>query len=145
VKAEAWMSIIHGSRGIIWFVHQFKPKFNEHALLDDPQMLAAVTALNHQIHDLAPAINSEITADVTVKSNVEQAPIDLMARKQGNATYVFAVGMRNAGAKGTFTVAGSKDGGSVEVIGESRRLTIHERTFEDGFAPYAVHLYKIPE
>ena len=42
VKAEVWMSLVHGSRGIIWFVHQFKPVFCEWQLLNDPEMLAAV-------------------------------------------------------------------------------------------------------
>src|SRR5262249_12827384 len=37
VRAEAWAAIIHGSRGLIYFVHQFEPKFDEHALLDDPE------------------------------------------------------------------------------------------------------------
>ena len=32
VKSEVWMALIHGSRGLIYFVHQFKPQFNEHAL-----------------------------------------------------------------------------------------------------------------
>src|SRR5205823_14108252 len=36
VRAEVWMALIHGSKGLIYFVHQFQPKFNEHALLDDP-------------------------------------------------------------------------------------------------------------
>ena len=39
VKVEVWMSLIHGSTGLICFVHEFKPKFNEHALLDDAPML----------------------------------------------------------------------------------------------------------
>ncbi len=30
------MSLIFGSRGLIYFVHQFKPKFIEAALLADP-------------------------------------------------------------------------------------------------------------
>ena len=54
VKAEVWMALVHGSRGLIYFVHEFKPKFNEHALLDDPEMLAAVTKINRQIRELAP-------------------------------------------------------------------------------------------
>src|SRR5262245_41639339 len=53
VRCEAWMSIIHGSRGLIFFVHQFKPNFREAALLDDPEMLDAVTALNRQITQMA--------------------------------------------------------------------------------------------
>jgi hypothetical protein len=46
VKAEVWMSIVHGSMGIGYFVHQFQPTFDEHALLDDPTMKAAVAAIN---------------------------------------------------------------------------------------------------
>ena len=38
VRAMAWMSLIHGSRGLVYFVHQFKPRFVEAALLDDPEM-----------------------------------------------------------------------------------------------------------
>ena len=55
VRTEVWMSLVKGSRGIIYFVHQFLPKFDEHALLDDPEMLAAVTAINRQITRLARA------------------------------------------------------------------------------------------
>ena len=42
VKAEVWMSLIHGSRGLIYFVHQFKPKFIEAGLLADEEMATAV-------------------------------------------------------------------------------------------------------
>src|SRR5208283_2414379 len=58
VRCEVWMSLIHGSRGLIYFVHEWKPRFNESALLGDPEMLAAVTALNRQIARLAPVLNS---------------------------------------------------------------------------------------
>ncbi len=40
------MALIHGSRGLIYFVHQVKPSFREAARLDDAEMLAAVTKLN---------------------------------------------------------------------------------------------------
>ena len=63
VKAEVWTSLVSGSQGITYFVHEFKPKFDEHALLDDPPMLTAVTALNKQIHELAPALNSPTVKD----------------------------------------------------------------------------------
>ena len=63
VRAEVWMALIHGSRGLIYFVHQFKPTFKEAALLDDREMLAAVTAINRQIHELAPVLNSSSIVD----------------------------------------------------------------------------------
>ena len=42
---------MHGSQGIIYFVHEFKPKSTDQALLDDPEMLAAVTAINKEIEN----------------------------------------------------------------------------------------------
>ncbi|MBI3829286.1 MAG: hypothetical protein HY291_07205 [Planctomycetes bacterium] len=144
VKAEVWMSLIAGARGLIYFVHEWKPKFNEHALLNDPEMLAGVTAINKQILALAPALNSPTVKDgAAVKSSSEETPIEIMVKKHGGATYVFAVGMRNAEAKGAFTVAGLKGKAKAEVIGEDRTLDVNDGAFEDAFKPYDVHLYKI--
>jgi len=144
VRAEVWMSLIHGSRGIVYFVHQFEPRFIEAALLEDPEMLAMVTRTNGEIRDLAPVLNSPTIPDLaTVKSSTADVPIDIMAKRYEGATYVFAVGMRNASAKGTLTVPGAQDGAKVDVIGEGRALTIKGGSFEDDFAPYGVHLYRV--
>src|SRR4029079_12982118 len=52
VKAKVWMSIVRGSRGIDYFLHQFKPTSIEAGLLADQEMPAAVTAINKQIQQL---------------------------------------------------------------------------------------------
>ncbi len=52
VRCEVWMSLLHGSQGLIYFVHEFAPRFKEAALLDDPEMLRAVTSINRQIQRL---------------------------------------------------------------------------------------------
>ena len=49
VKAEVWMSIVHGSRGIIYFCHQFRPRSAEAGLLDDEAMAQAVSGINRQV------------------------------------------------------------------------------------------------
>ncbi len=70
VKAEVWMSIIHGSKGLIYFCHQFQPSFVEAGLLADAEMSKAVGAINRQIRELAPAINSPSVGNlVTADSN----------------------------------------------------------------------------
>ena len=144
VKAEVWMSLVHGSRGIIWFVHQFKPAFCEWQLLNDPEMLAAVTAINQQIHDLARVLNSPtIPGGAKVTSADEKVPVDAMVKRQDGATYVFAVGMRNAPTKATFEVAGLPAEAKAEVIGEGRTVAVKGGKFEDDFAAYGVHLYKV--
>ena len=142
VKTEVWMSIIHGSTGLIYFVHQFKPKFVEASLLQDVELLAGVTAINQQIQSLAPVLNSPTPVDgLTVKTSDPEAPVDAIAKRQGGATYVFSVAMREKAAKASFLVKDAK--GEVEVLGENRRLPLKDGAFEDEFKPYEVHLYRI--
>jgi hypothetical protein len=144
VRAEVWMSLVHGSRGLIYFVHQFKPNFNEHALLDDPEMRTAVTTINRQIQVLAPVLNSPSLSEVvTVRSSRADVPIDVMTKRQGETTYIFAVGMRNAATKGTFEVKGLPAHVTANVLGESRRIKLENGRFDDDFQSYDVHLYAI--
>ncbi len=144
VKAEVWMAIIHGARGIDYFVHQFKPKFNASALLDNPEMLAAVTAINKRITQLAPVLNSPtISGGLTVVSSNKKTPVHAMVKKHGGATYVFAAAMYMEDTKATFTMPGIK--GKVEVIGEGRTIDIKDGEFVDAFKGDGVHLYRIAE
>jgi hypothetical protein len=144
VRAEVWMALVHGSRGLIYFVHQFKPKFNEHALLDDPVMLAEVTRTNRQIQELAPVLNSPtLTETVQVHSSSTQVPIDVMVKHHAGALYLFTVGMRNGQAQGTFHLNDLTKNATAEVLGEGRSLPVREGRFTDDFRPYDVHLYRI--
>jgi len=146
VKAEVWMALIHGSRGLIYFVHQFQPWFNEHALLDDPEMLAAVTSINNQIKELASVLNSPTVTDIaTVRSSDADVPIDLMVKRRPEATYVFAVGMRNRPARASFMLRGLPAVAKAHGLGEDRAITISDGRFADDFAAHGVHIYKIAE
>jgi hypothetical protein len=144
VKAEVWMSLVRGSRGLIYFVHQFQPTFIEAGLLADPEMTAAVKAINKQIHELAPVLNSPTVADgVTVSSSAAEVPVEAMVKRRDGSTYVFAVGMRDGSTTATFRVAGLAGAARVEVLGEGRTLEAKDGTFRDTFDPWAVHLYRI--
>jgi hypothetical protein len=145
VRAEVWMSLIHGSRGLIYFVHQFKPKSDNAALLHDPEMLAAVTQINRQITDLAPALNSPTVRDaVTVRSKNLDVPVATMVKQWGGATYLFAAAMRAGATEATFTFNQTMDRNTAEVLGENRTLAVTNHSFNDHFEPWAVHLYKLP-
>jgi hypothetical protein len=144
VRAEVWMSLIRGSRGLIYFVHQFKPRFIEAGLLADKEMLAQVTKTNRQIQRLAPVLNSPTVAgEATVKPSSAQVPIEIMVKRHGGALYVFSVCMRGVAAKARFKVKGAGGEGKVEVLGEDRRIAVRNGAFEDAFAPWGVHLYKL--
>ena len=146
VRCEVWMSIIHGSMGLIYFVHEWKPRFNESALLSDPQMLSAVTAINRQIIRLAPVLNSPTLAKaVSVLSENAGVPVAIMAKKHRGAVYIFAVGMRKGETTVTFTVSGLTGEKNVEVLGEDRSILSSDGVFKDRFEAWDVHLYRVTE
>jgi len=144
LRAEVWMSLVHGSRGIIYFVHEFKPRSDDHALLDDPPMLAAVTRINSQIRQLAPVLNSPtVEGAVTVTSSSEKVPIAGMVKRQGDSIYLFTVGMRNAATTGSFSLPALPPEAQVRVLSEGRTLLAKNGKFTDAFKAYDVHLYRI--
>jgi hypothetical protein len=144
VKAEVWMSLIHGSQGLVYFVHEFKPKFDECALLHDAAMLAGVTALNRQVEELAPALNSPTIKDaLKVESSDQAVPVATLVKKRGGATFVFAVAMKPGATEATFALNGLAAGAQVEVLGENRKIEPADGKFQDHFGDWDVHLYRI--
>jgi hypothetical protein len=144
VRSEVWMSLIHGSMGLIYFVHEWEPKFDEAALLHDPEMLREVTAINRQITELAPVLNSPTVSNaVQVSSSNPEVPIATMLKQHGEATYLFAVAMRNGDTMATFTLKGLAGDKQVEVLGEDRSLTAHNGAFSDSFKSWAMHGYRL--
>lgn len=145
VKTEVWMSLIHGSMGLIYFVHEWEPKFNAHALLDDPEMLKAVTEINEQIHDLAPVLNSPSVKNiVSVESSAKEVPIDIMVKKSSDADasiYIFAVCMREGETLGTFVIEGLLGRTQIDVVDENRIIEAKNGKFEDDFKPWDIHIY----
>ena len=144
VRCEVWMSIIHGSMGLIYFVHEWQPTFNESALLSDPEMLAAVTAINQQIIGLAPVLNSPTVEGLaSVLSDNDAVPIAMMAKKHDETTYLFTVNMRGDRTSATIAVQDPEGARTVEVIGEDRTLQAQDGVFKDRFTGWDVHLYRI--
>ncbi|MBN1805241.1 MAG: hypothetical protein JW837_08330 [Sedimentisphaerales bacterium] len=146
IRCEVWMSIIHGSMGLIYFVHEWQPRFNESALLSDSQMLAEVSGINKQIGELAPVLNSPTINDsVSVSSDNRDVPVAFMAKKYKGDGYVFAVAMRDGSAKAEFAVPGLKSGAIIEVLGENRTIISRQGVFYDSFDQWDVHLYRITD
>jgi hypothetical protein len=144
VKAEVWMALVHGARGIGYFCHVFSPSFIEAGLLADATMTAQVAAINGQIKALAPVLNTQSVANaVTTASSNSAVPVDTMLKRYGGSTYLFAVGMRPATTTATFTLRGITGQTVVEVVGEGRNLAASQGVFRDDFGAHAVHLYRV--
>lgn len=155
VKAEVWMSIIHGSQGIIYFCHQFQPRFIEAGLLADKEMAEAVGKVNQRIQSLAPVILSpavpgmasvqcqpaEVSDDMATL--LGRHSIAFSTRQHRGKLFLFAVRMEQGRCSGTFQIKTAGTAASVRVIGEDRTLDLRSGQFTDDFDTCDVHLYEI--
>jgi hypothetical protein len=66
-----------------------------------------------------------------------------MVKKEGGATYVFAVAMKPGETEATFALEGLPAGAQVEVLGEGRKIEPADGKFKDRFSNWDVHLYRI--
>ena len=143
VEAEVWMSLIHGSQGIIYFVHQFLPTFREDGIFNYPALASAVSNINFQVAALAPVLNSANVSNVVqVSSSNPGVPVDFMVKQSGGAAYIFAAAMRSNSTTATFSLTGIL-GGMATVLGEGRQIAVTNGQFQDSFPGYGVHLYQI--
>jgi hypothetical protein len=142
IRAQVWMSLIHGAAGIQYFCHRFEPDFSETDCLDDETTAAALTGINRELKSLALALNSQSYAIHPTSSNAS-VPVDAVLKRPGKSRYIFAAGMADGVTTARFSLRGLGSVSSVEVIGEGRTLTPALEAFEDAFEPYAVHLYRL--
>jgi hypothetical protein len=140
------MSIINGSRGIIYFVHQFQPRFVEATWFESPDIAAAVGRINAQVQGLAKVIlkpASNDVAGITLRDPRKQAmssdSIAITSRRHGCSLYVFAVSLSNQPLRARIDL--SKSPGTLIAIDEERQLEPKGSVLEDDFRPYEVHLY----
>lgn len=143
VRSQVWMALIQGARGIIYFAHEFKPKFIEAGFLAHPEIVEAVKSINAEVKSLAPVLNAPaLSGFVEIAQAKDAAPVAFVVKRHAGALYVFAVNMRETETKATFTLKDAA-GANAEVLGEKRSVPIAEKAFADEFKGYAVHLYKI--
>jgi hypothetical protein len=147
VRSEVWLALTHGARGIVYFCHEFKPKFIEAGLLAHPEIASEVKRIDARIEQLAPVLNSPtIAGGVQIKSSEADAPISVMCKKAPGEIYIFAAAERDRKTRVSFTLkAGGKPAAKVEVLGENRSIPIESNAFSDDFEGYGVHLYRIQE
>ncbi len=143
VRSEVWMALIEGAQGIIYFAHEFKPKFIEAGLLADKEIAQAVGAINRRIHELAPVLNSPtIKNGPEVKSSNANVPIKMMMKQHDGKTYLFVAAMREGETNASFTLPNFGNA-RIEVLDENRQIDVKNGQWADRFVDYGVHLYRI--
>jgi hypothetical protein len=141
LRAEAWMALIHGAKGICYFVTEWTSGFREDAIFRYPEIVAEVGNINRVVRMLAPVLNSpDVGAAITASSPV---PVDTMVKFRDGRLYLFAILMKNDPSIVSINLHGAA-GPAVTVLGEDRVVKLVDGSFKDGFSGYGVHLYEIP-
>ena len=141
------MSIVHGSRGIIYFIHGKSQSslFDPRALLrpENTEYLSAVTTINAELNSLGAIIQlPPASGIVSLEDILGASPVDYTVKASSESIHIFAVGMRAERTRKRFRTALMAEG-SVTVIGENRVLPIKDGAFSDDFDGYEAHLYRI--
>jgi hypothetical protein len=139
-KTQVWMAITYGARGITLFCHSWYKTMSPSRI--DPDVMKSLKGVFGEVQSLAEVINSPTVENGATAQASPGGIIGLMTKKQGGATYVFAVNMFKKAEKPTITVKDAPDG-LAEVLFENRTVPVKGGVIADDFAPYAVHRYKI--
>jgi hypothetical protein len=134
VRSEVWIAICSGASGIVYFAHEFAPKFVEAGLLAHDEIAAGVQALNAEVLAHAPVLNTPIVldaVDVTTRPKVELA---VRAHRHDGVLHLFVASMGPAPTQAHVHVRDQQQG-SVQFDGGS------SEPFTDGGFPFAIDGY----
>jgi hypothetical protein len=146
LRSEVWIAITHGATGIVYFCHEFKPKFVEAGLLTHPELVEGVKKVNAEVTGLATVIHSPTVKNVVIAhASDAKVPVQTMCKRVGDVVYVFAVTMRDVPVEVSFEAGAQGDAAAVEVVGESRNVQMKGGKFRDQFEGYGVHIYKLTD
>ena len=133
LKAEFWLAVAGGARGVGFFTHTWTP--NENAFDVTQPVQDAMRWLTQLARDVTPGLLGR-----TVLSGSNSGAIRVVARTAGDRTYVFAVNAQRIFTKAQFNVPALSEG-TIAVHGEKRSLPVGNHRFVDTFSPLAVHVY----
>lgn len=143
LRAEIWLAIVHGARGIVYFVSSdcsAGPCMTADGSV--PEVDAEMTVQNQRIAGLAPILQSQINPPWLGFTGGSVPPLEATWRQYGGHDYLIVL---NSSA-GTVTqhmvfVGLDMSTNQLSVIGENRNIAIDDGQFTDTFHAYEVHVY----
>ncbi|HET9932357.1 MAG TPA: hypothetical protein VFQ35_16750, partial [Polyangiaceae bacterium] len=147
-RAEVWLAIIHGARGIFYFAHSdcvAGPCTTPDGMTAD--LVDEMTIQNARISGIASVLQSPInpsTIGFAPGKSAVNLPLEATWRQSGGKSYlIVANASPNPLTAAPMVVSGLPAGTSaLTVHGENRSVSLASGQFSDSFQPYAVHIYR---
>ena len=125
VRAETWLAIAGGARGIGYFPDHWQPP-----------IAAEIARLNTQISALAPALLAR-----EVPAMASPGPVRVGARTLNGVTYLIAVNTAWRTVKASVSSPGIR--GVARAFGENRSVPVRRGAIRDRFGPLQAHVYVV--
>jgi hypothetical protein len=140
-RAEVWVAIIHGARGIVYFPFDIGP--NSWSYDTTPDDVIEEMRVQHVIiEELAPTLQGEINP-AEVGAEVD-GPLEAGWRMTESVAYFFVLNPSGATVPdATVTFSGVPDTTTAEVFSESRSVDVQQGELTDSFGPYELHIYVV--
>ncbi|MEP6654059.1 MAG: hypothetical protein ABJA82_11920 [Myxococcales bacterium] len=141
VRAEIWIAIVAGARGIFYFQEQVEPNFD---LLSTTGAVRTEMGKQHNtITQLAGVLQGPI--DPSNMGAAAPAPLMIGWRQAASGRYIIVVNTSGSTVSGaSVTLTGLTGAQAASVWDESRMVSISNGSLTDDFAPYARHIYVVP-
>jgi hypothetical protein len=133
LRAETWLSIVGGARGVGYFTHTWAPDHREFDV--SPQLQATIARISQRIAMVRPGL-----LGTTIGSDSNSGAIKVLARTSGDRIYVFAVNGNPGGLSAKLHIPALRDG-PLNVLGEDRTVMVRDHRFDERFRALGVHVY----
>jgi hypothetical protein len=133
LRAETWLSIVGGARGVGYFTHTWSPEHREFDV--SPQLQATIAKISQTIAVVRPGLLGR-----TVASESNSGAIKVLARTSGDQLYVFAVNGNPGELSANLHIPALRNG-PLAVLGQDRTVIVNDHRLDDRFKALGVHIY----
>jgi hypothetical protein len=150
LKPIIWNMVVNGAQGVIYFCHDFTShSLGYNAALYESGMPAAMKAANESVKDYGAVLLKGANITGTTVSTNGAVNVVVLAKQFNGDTFIFAMGDGNStyrdglAVDAEITLSGFTGSKMVEVLSDSRTITMSNGKINDHFEPYELHIYKI--
>lgn len=146
IRFQVWLAVVHGAAGIQYYCHRQTAPLSETECLDHAATREALSAVNQEVRNLAPVLNSRPLANgvaVTVSAQSASDRVHSRLWRHAGSTYVAAVSVSAEPVSARFTLRDFDGTSSADVLAEGRILPVTDGVFSDDFTEHTVHIYRV--
>jgi len=147
IRSEVWMAIACGADGIIYFSHEFAPRFVEAGLLQYDDVKRELKALNAEVLALAKVLNGERADDEVAVTSRPKQQVAVRAHRHGGALYLFVASLSGEPVEVTLRLKKQKTGRVLRLDDRAAKQPKSEKlrggSIRDELEPYGIRRYKV--